>query len=264
MTQPSPSRALVTGAAVRIGRAIALNLGRLGMDVAVHYGTSRDAADGVVAELKAMGRQAVAVQADLADEAAVGGLIDAAAIGLGGPLTCLVNNASVFERDTIRDASRESWDLHMETNLRAPFHLIQNFAAQCPDPVTDAGGEPVAQGLVVNIIDQRVQNLTPNFASYTLSRTALWTLTQTAAQALGPAIRVNAVGPGPTLPHTGQSPTQFATQRAATVLGRGPDAEDVAEAVRYLASARAVTGQLICVDGGQHLSWETPDVTGVE
>lgn len=261
---PAHPRALVTGAAVRLGRQIALELGEMGYDVAVHYGGSADAADEVVAALRGMGREAVALQADLSKEDAVAGLIPGAAQALGGPLTCLVNNASVFERDGFGDATRDSWDRHMDTNLRAPFRLIQDFAAQCPAALRDAEGEPIAQGAVVNLIDQRVRKLTPDFASYTISRAALWTLTRTAAQALAPDIRVNAIGPGPTLKSTNQSFEQFARQRAATVLGRGATPEDVAEAVRYLVRARAVTGQLICVDGGQHLAWETPDVTGVE
>ncbi|WP_136636958.1 SDR family oxidoreductase [Pseudooceanicola onchidii] len=264
MTQSPHPRALVTGAGVRIGRAIALDLGQAGFDVAVHYGRSADAADEVVGLLRDMGRQAVAVRADLTQEAEVGGLVAAAAQGLGGPLTCLVNNASVFERDTIQDATRASWDKHMEANLRAPFRLIQDFAGQCPAPLRDGTGEPVAAGSVVNLIDQRVRKLTPDFMSYTLSRAALWTLTQTAAQALAPRIRVNAVGPGPTLRNTGQSEQQFADQRAATILERGSDPQDIVAAVRYLTGAKAVTGQFLCVDGGQHLGWETPDVVGLE
>lgn len=264
MTQSSPPRALVTGAAVRLGRAIALGLGDLGYDVAVHYGGSSDAAEEVVALLQAKGRKAVTVQADLMSEDEVGTMIARASDGLGGPLTCLVNNASVFEQDSFADATRESWDKHMEVNLRAPFRLIQDFAAQCPDPVSDATGEGVAQGAVINLIDQRVRKLTPTFTSYTLSRAALWTMTQTAAQGLAPRVRVNAVGPGPTLQNDGQTDAQFARQREATILERGSNPEDIAAAVQYLVRAVAVTGQLICVDGGQHLAWQTPDVTGVE
>jgi len=260
---PSP-RALVTGAAVRLGRSIALELGEMGFDVAVHYGGSEAEAKEVVATLQGMGRTAVAVQADLSQEAEVAGLIPRAVEGLGGPLTCLVNNASVFERDSFRDATRESWDRHFETNLRAPFRLMQDFAAQCPDPIPDASGEPLAQGVVINLIDQRVRKLTPDFTSYTLTRAALWTLTQTAARGLAPAIRVNAIGPGPTMRNSDQTQDQFDAQRAATVLERGSSPEEVAHAVHYLVRARAVTGQLICVDGGQHLAWKTPDVTGLE
>lgn len=264
MTQVLPPRALVTGAAVRLGRSIAIGLGELGYDVAVHYGGSDAEAAEVADILRGMGRSAVTIQADLSQEDEVGALVARCAEALGGPLTCLVNNASVFERDSLGDATRESWDKHMDTNLRAPFRLTQEFAAQCPAATSDASGEPVAQGVVINMVDQRVHKLTPDFMSYTLSRAALWTLTQTAAQALAPDVRVNAVGPGPTLRNTGQSEDQFARQRAATILQRGANPEDISTAVKYLVSSRAVTGQMICVDGGQHLAWETPDVAGVE
>jgi NAD(P)-dependent dehydrogenase (short-subunit alcohol dehydrogenase family) len=183
---------------------------------------------------------------------------------LGGPLTVLVNNASIFEYDDIDSATRQSWDRHLESNLRAPFVLTQTFAAQVPEPVPDAGGEPVAQGVAINMIDQRVRKLTPEFMSYTIAKSALWTLTRTAAQGLAPRVRVNAIGPGPTLRGGRQDPEAFARQRAATVLRRGADLEDITAALTYLVSAKTVTGQLICVDGGQHLSWETPDVVGVE
>ena len=256
---PKP-RALVTGAAVRLGRAIALELGEMGFDVAVHYGGSKDEAEDVVARLHEMGQGAVALQADLSDEDAVARLVPDAADALGGPLSCLVNNASVFEADSFASATRDSWDKHMATNLRAPFHLIQRFAEQCPAPAEDARGEPLAQGVVINMIDQRVFKLTPRYTSYTLSRAALWTMTQTAAQGLAPAVRVNAVGPGPTLQNTAQTDAEFENERRSTILSRGADPSDIAEAVRYLVSARSVTGQMVCVDGGQHLAWQTPDV----
>lgn len=258
------TKALVTGAGHRIGRAIALDLADRGYDVAVHYGRSHDAAKEVADLIRAKGQGATIVQADLTQERDVAGLIARAAEGLGGALTCLVNNASVFEFDTIETASRDSWDLHIEGNLRAPFVLTQEFAAQCPAPKPDERGEPVAQGAIINLLDQRVRKLTPEFMTYTLSRAALWTLTQTTAQALAPRIRVNAVGPGPTLRGGRQDEDQFARQRQATVLGRGSNPEEICAAVGYLIGARAVTGQLICVDGGQHLGWETPDVVGLE
>lgn len=257
-------KALVTGAARRIGRAIALDLADQGYDVAVHYGASSDAAEEVAELIRAKGRVAATVRADLTDEAAVEALVPAAAQALGGPLDCLINNASTFEFDRIDTADRASWDKHMECNLRAPFVLTQQFAAQCPDVDHDDHGEPVAAGVVVNMIDQRVRKLTPEFITYTLSRAALWTMTQTTAQALAPKIRVNAIGPGPTLRGGRQDEEQFAKQRGATILARGSNPEDICQAVRYLLSARAVTGQLICVDGGQHLGWETPDVAGTE
>jgi NAD(P)-dependent dehydrogenase (short-subunit alcohol dehydrogenase family) len=257
-------RALVTGAGKRLGREMALYLARRGFDVAVHYASSEAEAAGVVAEITAMGRLAVAVQADLLDEAQVQTLIAQAAAGLGGPLTVLVNNASIFEYDTIASATRTSWDRHIESNLRAPFVLTQGFAAQVPQAVPDAAGEPVAQGLVVNMIDQRVHKLTPEFMTYTLAKMGLWALTQTAAQGLAPHVRVNGIGPGPTLQGGRQSDSHFARQRAATVLKRGANPSDITAALGFFLDSPAVTGQMIAVDGGQHLGWQTPDVLGVE
>ncbi len=256
--------ALVTGAARRLGRAMALELARCGHDVALHYATSRQEAQALADEIAALGRRAVTIQADLLDEAQVATLLPRATEALGGPVLTLVNNASVFEYDNIETATRRSWDRHMESNLRAPFVLIQALAAQMPEPDLDARGEPLARGLAVNMIDQRVRKLTPEFMSYTIAKMGLWALTRTAAQALAPKIRVNAIGPGPTLRGHRQSEEHFRRQRRSTVLGRGADPEDVAGALAYLVSARAVTGQLICVDGGQHLAWQTPDILGVE
>ncbi|MGR3269378.1 short chain dehydrogenase [Thalassococcus profundi] len=257
-------RALVTGAGKRLGRAMALYLADHGHDVAVHYASSAEAAEEVVAEIRARGRRAEAVQADLLSEAATQALVGRAAEVLGGPLTCLVNNASIFEYDNIETATRDSWDRHVESNLRAPFVLIQNFAAQVPAPLADDQDEPVAQGLVINMLDQRVRKLTPEFMTYTIAKMGLWALTQTAAQALAPRVRVNAIGPGPTLRGGRQSEQHFARQRAATVLGRGSNPEDICAALGYFLSSPAITGQLLCVDGGQHLGWQTPDVLGVE
>mgnify|MGYP003625749006 CR=1 FL=1 len=255
--------ALVTGGGRRLGRAMALYLAQRGYDVAVHFAGSEVAADEVVSEIRAMGRRAVALQADLLDEAETAALLPRAAQALG-PLTVLVNNASIFEYDTIHTATRESWDRHIGSNLRAPFVLIQAFAAQAPAAVVDGAGEAVARSLVVNMIDQRVRKPTPEFMSYTLAKMGLWALTQTAAQALAPAIRVNAIGPGPTLIGARQSPDHFARQRANTVLRRGSNTGDIVAALGYFLDAPAVTGQLLCVDGGQHLGWQTPDVLGVE
>ncbi|MBZ0123538.1 MAG: SDR family oxidoreductase [Roseovarius sp.] len=258
------TRALVTGAGRRLGRAMALELARQGYDVAVHHASSAEAAAGVVAEIRALGRGAVALGADLLDEAQVQTLLPRAARALGGPVLVLVNNASIFEHDRIDSATRESWDRHMESNLRAPFVLTQALAAQMPEPDLDEDGEPVARGLVVNMIDQRVRKLTPEFMSYTIAKMGLWALTRTAAQALAPRIRVNAIGPGPTLQGHRQSDEHFRRQRRATVLERGAGPGDVTAALAYLLGARAVTGQLICVDGGQHLAWMTPDIQGVD
>lgn len=258
------SRALVTGAGKRLGRAMALELARRGFDVAVHYASSETDANATVDEVLAMGRKAVALPADLLDEAQVRALVPAAAEALGGPLTVLVNNASIFEYDTLTTATRESWDRHMESNLRAPFVLTQALAANVPAPIEDEEGEPVAQGLVVNMIDQRVRKLTPEFMSYTLAKMGLWALTRTAAQSLAPSVRVNAIGPGPTLQGHRQSDSHFERQRRSTILNRGANTQDIVAALGYLLDAPAVTGQLLCVDGGQHLGWQTPDILGVE
>ena len=257
-------RALVTGAAQRIGREIALYLARRGFDVAVHYSSSAEEAAQTAADIRALGRKAVALKADLLDEEATAALVPLAMAALGGPLTVLVNNASIFEYDSIQTASKTSWDRHIGSNLRAPFVLIQNFAAQAPKAVPDAAGEPVAQAVVVNMIDQRVRKLTPNFMTYTLAKAALWTLTQTAAQALAPDIRVNGIGPGPTIQGVRQSEGHFSRQRAATILQRGAGATDVVAALGFFLDSPSVTGQMIAVDGGQHLGWQTPDVLGVE
>ncbi len=257
-------RALVTGAGRRLGRGMALYLAQRGYDVAVHYSSSADQAAEVVAQIVAMGRRAVALQADLLDEAQSETLIARSVAGLGGALGVLVNNASIFEYDTLQTVTRHSWDRHMESNLRAPFVLMQGFAAQVVPAAADANGEPVAQGLVVNMIDQRIEKLTPEFMSYTLAKMGLWALTQTGAQALAPHVRVNAIGPGPTLQGARQSAEHFAKQRAATILRRGANLDDVTAALGFFLDVPSVTGQFIAVDGGQRLAWQTPDVLGVE
>lgn len=257
-------RALVTGAGARLGSAMAIWLGGRGFDVAVHYSSSAAGAEETANAIRAGGRHAVTLQADLLHEAEVETLLPRAASGLKGPVTLLVNNASIFEYDNLSTATRQSWDRHIESNLRAPFVLTQAMAAQVPDPATGPDGEPLAQGLIVNMIDQRVLKLTPEFTSYTIAKMGLWALTRTAAQGLAPRVRVNAIGPGPTLRGVRQSAAHFAAQRAATILGRGADVGDICAALGYLIDAKAVTGQLICVDGGQHLAWRTPDVLGPE
>ena len=239
------SAVLVTGAAKRLGRAIALKLAREGYDVAVHYRSSKAEADAVAAEIKALGRRAALVEGELSKEADVAAIVPRAVSALG-PLTALVNSASVFEDDRVETATRASWDKHLDTNLRAPLVLSQAFAAQLP-----AG----AHGGIVNLIDQQVLNLTPQFLSYTVSKAALWTLTQTLAQALAPRIRVNAVAPGPSLKAERQSQATFDGHVKATLLQRPSSPEDIAAAVAYLLAAPAVTGQMIAVDSGQHLGW---------
>ena len=256
-------RALVTGAARRIGREMALYLARRGYDVAVHYASSASDADQTVADILALGRRAVALQADLLDEDALATLIPRASTALGGPLTVLINNASIFEYDNITTATRKSWDRHIGSNLRAPFVLTQAFAAQVA-PALMVDGEPVAQGLILNMIDQRVLKPTPEFMTYSLAKMGLYALTRTSAQGLAPHVRVNGIGPGPTVQGTRQTASHFARQRAATVLGRGASPADICAAVGFFIDSPAVTGQMIAVDGGQHLAWATPDVLGVE
>ena len=245
-----PKVALVSGAGQRIGRVIAEHLSAAGFDLAIHCHRSRAAADMLAAQIRAMGRRAFVVQADLADRAALSGVVEAAAQALG-PLTLLVNSASLFEQDEFGALDTGHWDAHFAVNLQAPVYLAQAFAAQAP-----------AGASIVNIIDQRVWKLTPQFFSYTLTKAALWTATQTMAQALAPHIRVNAIGPGPTLANPRQNAEDFEKQAKAVPLEQAVRPQDIAEAVLYLAGARAVTGQMIAVDGGQHLAWRTPDVIG--
>jgi NAD(P)-dependent dehydrogenase (short-subunit alcohol dehydrogenase family) len=242
---PVPRAALVTGGGRRIGRALALALAEDGFAVAVHYHRSRPEAEAVVETIRGRGGAALALGADLADEDAVRRLLPRAE-GAFGPVGVLVNNAAVFGDDTVATATRGSWDLHLAINLRAPFVLIQDLAARLPAK---------SGGVVINMLDQRVWSLTPFFVSYTLSKAGLWTLTQTLALALAPRIRVNGIGPGPTLPSPRQSPEQFARQRAMTPLGRGTSPQEVAAALRYIMSAPALTGQMIALDGGQHMGW---------
>lgn len=253
-------RALLTGAAIRLGRAMALDLAARGWDVAIHYHSSSDEAAETVADLERQGARAVALQADILDEPAVGALVGRAAEALGGSLSLLVNNASIFEPETLDSMTRESWDRAIDSNLRAAVKLTQDFAAQAPDCAVDARGEPVARANVINMVDQRVWSPTPYFLSYTLAKSALLTFTKTAAQSLAPRVRVNAIGPGPTLRGTRQSETHFARQRAACLLGRGADPEDIVTALRFILDCKAFTGQMLAIDGGQHLAWQTPDV----
>jgi NAD(P)-dependent dehydrogenase (short-subunit alcohol dehydrogenase family) len=245
---------LVTGAAKRLGRAIVLDLAEAGWNIALHYHGSADEAEATAGEARAKGVQVATFAANFAHEEETAALVSRATAALG-PLTALINSASLFENDDWQSASRASWDAHMETNLRAPFLLSQHFARQLPE------GEA---GAIINIIDQRVLKPTPQFISYSLSKAGLYWLTTTLAQAMGPRIRVNAVGPGPTLRNARQSQADFDRQTGATVLGHGAKPADICAAIRYLMSAEAVTGQMLAVDGGQHLIWQTPDVSVTE
>jgi NAD(P)-dependent dehydrogenase (short-subunit alcohol dehydrogenase family) len=240
-----PKVALVTGGAQRLGRAIVLALAQAGFDVAIHFNTSREAAEATLSEVRALGRRAVLLQADLANEAQAERLVKEATEQLG-PVGVLVNNASRFDRDEWHDVTRGSWDGHLDANLRAPFVLIQGFALSLP---TDA------EGVVINMIDQRVWSLTPHFVSYTISKAGLWALTQTMALALAPRIRVNAIGPGPALPSPRQTDALFAKQSASVPLGHGTSPSEVAQAVITILGLPAMTGQMIALDGGQHLQW---------
>jgi len=242
---------------------MALHLAERGFDVAVHYAGSREAAGEVAGLIRDRGRKAATVRADLTVEAETQGLVPAAMEALGGPLGVLVNNASIFEYDTLDSADRDGWDRHMESNLRAPFVLTQELAAHLPEPAPDATGEPLAPGLVVNMIDQKVRKLTPEHMTYTIAKAGLWTFTQIAAQALGKRCRVNAIGPGPTLQGARQPERNFQRQREATILERGSNPADICAALGYFLDAPAVTGQMLCVDGGQHLIWQTADEMGV-
>ncbi|MEM6595103.1 MAG: SDR family oxidoreductase, partial [Pseudomonadota bacterium] len=231
--------ALVTGAGGRLGRAMAVHLAEMGHSVAVHYAGSEAGAAETVALIEAAGGRAVALQADLLDMDQAEGLVDRASEGLEVPMTVLINNASIFEYDTIESATRESWDRHMGSNLQAPFILSQEFAKQAPKAVADEQGEPLAQCNIINMLDQRVRKLTPEFMTYTIAKMGLWAFTQTAARALTPDIRVNAIGPGPTLRGGRQSEAHFAAQRANTISGRGSNPADITAAMAYILSAPA-------------------------
>jgi NAD(P)-dependent dehydrogenase (short-subunit alcohol dehydrogenase family) len=241
-----PRAALVTGGAQRIGRAIALALADAGFAIALHCHTSVAAAEATCAEIRRIGRQCTVLRADLAAEADVVRLLSQATAALG-PIGVLVNNASPFECDEWHDATRASWDAHIEPGLRAPFVLMQHFARALP---------PEAEGAVINLLDQRVWSITPHFVSYTVAKAGLWALTQSMALALAPRIRVNGIGPGPALPNSRQTQEQFARQAASVPLGRGTSPDEIASAVLAILALPAMTGQMLALDGGQHLQWQ--------
>ena len=241
--------ALVTGAGRRIGRALASATAKAGYDVVVHVRADPKDGEATRAEIEGLGRSARVAPADLSDPAALPGLLAAAP----GPVTLLVNSASVFEDDRIDSLTPDGFDRTLAANLRAPVLLAQAFAAALPADLS---------GLIVNITDQRVWRPTPRFFSYALSKAGLWAATEMLAQALAPRIRANAIGPGPTLANVYQSTDDFAAEAAAVPLGHGPTPEEIGQALAYLIDAPSVTGQMIAVDGGQHLAWRTPDVTG--
>jgi len=243
--QRIPRVALVTGGSKRLGRAMVEALAADGWAVAIHCHESLQDADTLAGLIKAKGGTAVALSADLSDQAAVEGLVPRV-VDVLGPIGLLINNASTFAMDTIQTATSESWDSHIHSNLRGPFVLSQAFAKQLPDH---------AQGVILNMLDQRVWNLTPYFATYTLAKSALWTLTQTLALALAPRVRVCGIGPGPALPSVNQTDEDFARQCQSTPLQHGTSPEEIAMTMQFILAARSMTGQMIALDGGQHLGW---------
>ena len=245
--------ALITGGANRIGRRIALDLAQQGFGVAIHAHRSLDAAQKLATEICDAGGEAIAVQADLEDIAQTSLLVEKAIDGIG-TIDLLVNNASVFRNDEATAFDAANFEAHFAVHVRAPSILAAAFSAALPAD---------QQGLIVNMIDQRVWALNPRFYSYTLSKATLWTATQTLAQALAPRIRVNAIGPGPALKGPRQSEEDFQAQIAAILLKRGPALEEFARTIRFLYETPSITGQMIALDGGQHLAWETPDLTGI-
>jgi len=247
-----PENALITGASKRIGAAMARHLAEHGTNVAIHHHDSAEEAEELCSTLQAFGVKALPLKADLARPGETRKLL-AEAVAALGPIDLVINNASIFEPDSVEELDEELWETHFAIHVRAPSVLAGEMAKQAV----------VNEGLVVNMIDQRVWRLTPGFYSYTLSKSALWTATKTMAQALAPRIRVNGIGPGPTLPNERQSETDFQAQVDALLLKRPPALEEFGKTVSWLWQAKSVTGQMIALDGGQHLAWETPDVTGI-
>jgi NAD(P)-dependent dehydrogenase (short-subunit alcohol dehydrogenase family) len=243
--------ALVTGGARRIGRAIVEDLAANGFDVALHFHGSHSEAEETGEIASRAGAKLHLFDSDLTQSGAAKSLFQDVLTKFSR-VDLLVNNASAFEEDHVTNFSEAVFDRHFAIHVKAPSILAQAFAAQS-----------VAKGLIVNIIDQRVWNLTPNFYTYTLSKAALWTATQTMAQALAPNIRVNAIGPGPTLRNNRQSEVDFAKQIDGLILKRGPELAEFGATIRYLWSTHSITGQMMALDGGQHLAWETPDIAGI-
>jgi NAD(P)-dependent dehydrogenase (short-subunit alcohol dehydrogenase family) len=239
---------LITGGAARVGAALAKGLASDGWIVGIHYFRSNERAEALVKQIEKGGGKAFSVQGNLSVPQECDTLIERAVAKTGSPLSALINNASTFKDDRAQTMSRGEYDYHMEANLRAPLILSQQFAEQV--------GE---SGAIINLIDQRVLKPNPLFFSYSLSKAGLYWATKTMAQSFAPRVRVNGIGPGPVLQNTGQSPEEFETEAAETLLGRGSPPETILQAVRYLLGATSVTGQMIAVDSGQHLRWETPD-----
>ena len=238
-----PKAALVTGAGQRIGKAIALALAEDGYAVALHYLNSKDQTDALAHKITSGGGKAVKLKADISREEEAARLIEDATQRIG-PIGILINNASIFEMDTIQDADRRSWDRHIETNLRAPFTLTQKFAAALPKDEC---------GLVVNLLDERVLALPGTYLSYTLSKSGLWSLTRSLAIALAPRIRVLGIGPGHCLPERGISDDAFKSAIARLPLRRSGPPSEVVAALRFFIACKSLTGQMIALDSGNHL-----------
>lgn len=245
------SAALVTGGAARIGKAISLKLVELGLAVAIHHRNSADEASMLVSDINASGGKAVVVGGDLADTANIEIIAHEAAQKLGMPIDVLINNASVFEEDTLASFTPESFDLHQNVNLRAPLMLSQAIAKALPEE---------RHGCIINMIDQRVLKLNPQFFSYTIAKAGLLTATQTMAQSLAPMIRVNAIGPGPTLANIFQSKAEFEAESRSVLLEKGPKLSEITATIAFLLETPSMTGQMLTLDGGQHLAWRTPDI----
>lgn len=236
--------ALITGAARRIGRTIALDMAAGGWAVAIHYRHSKRDAEALVDEIRSRGETAASFEADLQEFAALERLV-ASCCEILGPPQCLINNASEFHHDSVQSTDAATWDTHLDINLKAPVFLAQAMARRLPADI---------QGNIINIIDQRVYKLTPAFFSYTISKAGLWTATRTLAQGLAPHIRVNAIAPGPVLRSVHQLEEDFAAERKSTLLNTGPSPQEIAAAVRFIISSPSMTGQMIALDGGQHLT----------
>lgn len=241
---------MITGASRRIGSAIARDLVSSGFNIAIHADKSMVEADALVAELRQTGRNVISLKADLQDISETSSLIERANSALG-PLDLLVNNASAFHSDDAHTFDATSFEAHFAVHVRAPSILAASFVAQLPDDVP---------GLIVNMIDQRVWALNPRFYSYTLSKSALWTATQTMAQTFAPRVRVNGIGPGPTVKSERQTVEDFQAQIDGLIMKAGPGLDEFGRTIRFLFDTPSITGQMIALDGGQHLAWETPDV----
>ena len=247
--------ALITGGAKRIGKAIALFLAESGYDIVIHYSQSKKEAEELVIKLKSLGVEAFCIKANLLKDFEISTLVDKSKEIIGKPLDLLINNASIFENDTLTSLTLESWDRHLFTNLKAPVFLSKEFSKQAPDNSKDENNEILASSNIINIIDQKVLNLNPKFFSYTLAKSSLLNFTKLSAQELGPKIRVNAIGPGPILKASHQSEEQFQNQRKSTLLKRGSDVKEICRTILYILSSPGLTGQLITLDGGEHLTW---------